>query len=102
MIAKLFDRSFVVRSLKTLRVRLVTLARRLALKPIRSTTFLVPTGTAAPCRRRQPTVLLARTQAASGMFAIAHRSNRAATGPSPVKVAARLCLVVWCPKGLRK
>ena len=39
--------------------------------PIFSTTFLVPIGTAAQCRRREPPVLGASAPAASGMCAMA-------------------------------
>ena len=40
-------------------------------RPIGSTIFLVPIGTAAPCRRREPPVLVPSASAASGMRAAA-------------------------------
>ena len=64
-------------------------------KTIHSTTVLVPTGTAAQCRRREPPVLNARRS--GGEWDVCHCTKfyRAATEQGFVEVAARLSLVVW-------
>ena len=62
--------------------------------PIFSTTFLVPIGTAAQCRRREPPVFKRRAQAASGMCAIAHSLIEPQLGK--VLWRLRLDLVWWC------